>query len=134
MSQFYCILYLPATSDLYSFRNGCASLFDFSISFHLFNLPFIGAEILFCCMCGSVIIVMVLHGISKTNVLYRNGCGLFILVKVSEIQFTLLSCHFKIRGAQMLCCWVRLAIYQYTLCFCFSVAQGSHSCLCVSVC
>lgn len=55
----------------------------------------------------SAIVAIVLRGISGTNVMYLSGCGLFILVEVSEIQ--LLFCHVASESECKSCCGFRAA-------------------------
>lgn len=104
-------------------------LFLFTLPLVLF--PFLWSEILFWCMCENVIVAIVLRGISRTNVLYLGGSGLFILVDVSEIQ--LLFCHVASKSEDCkCCCWFRAATD--TLSACVLQQHGDHTCLRVFVC
>lgn len=104
--QVYCtfISLLPLT-----FTVGQLEALFFSLCLFTFSLglnPFVRGENLFWCTFESIIIVEALRGVSRSNVLYLSGCGLFIFAEVSGIQ--LLFCHVASEECKC-CCWFRPA-------------------------
>lgn len=122
VNQVYCtfISQLPLTFTVWQLDALHFLIFLFMIhdvflfTFPLVLFPFFGVKSYFGA-CVRVIVAIVLRGISRTDVLYLGGSGLFTLVDVSEIQ--LLFCHVASKSEECkCCCWFRAATDTLSAC------------------